>query len=104
MIEKTEGTAGPSRMSQPNPFEMSFELLVILVSDVDRSKSFYATMGWSCDIDFERGPGYRVVQLTPPRFEILNHLRQRVDCDYARIHGRDASDSFRYRSGSKQLD
>jgi predicted enzyme related to lactoylglutathione lyase len=48
------------------PISISFELLVIPVSDAGRSKSFYQSLGWSCDIDFNSGDGYRVVQFTPP--------------------------------------
>jgi predicted enzyme related to lactoylglutathione lyase len=47
-------------------FNMSFELVVIPVSDVDRAKQFYGTLGWSCDLDFSDGTEYRVVQFTPP--------------------------------------
>ncbi|MFP3547133.1 glyoxalase [Rhizobium sp. SIMBA_035] len=44
---------------------MTLELAVIAVSDVDRSKRFYAALGWRFDIDFQ-GDDYRIVQFTPP--------------------------------------
>ena len=44
---------------------MTLELAVIAVSDVDRSKLFYAALGWRFDIDFQ-GDDYRIVQFTPP--------------------------------------
>jgi predicted enzyme related to lactoylglutathione lyase len=44
---------------------MALELAVIAVSDVERSKLFYAGLGWQFDIDFQ-GDHYRIVQLTPP--------------------------------------
>jgi predicted enzyme related to lactoylglutathione lyase len=44
---------------------MTLELAVIAVSDADRSKAFYASLGWRFDIDFQ-GDDYRVVQFTPP--------------------------------------
>lgn len=47
--------------------DMSFELVVIPVSDVDRAKRFYQSLGWPCDLDFSNGDGFRLVQFTPPR-------------------------------------
>jgi catechol 2,3-dioxygenase-like lactoylglutathione lyase family enzyme len=36
------------------------------LSDVDRAKSFYESLGWRLDADIVRGENFRVVQLTPP--------------------------------------
>jgi catechol 2,3-dioxygenase-like lactoylglutathione lyase family enzyme len=47
---------------------MTLELAVIAVSDADRSKLFYANLGWRLDIDFQ-GDDYRVIQFTPPGSE-----------------------------------
>ncbi|MFF1568882.1 VOC family protein [Streptomyces sp. NPDC058293] len=46
--------------------DMKLEVVVIPVSDVDRSKGFYKSLGWRLDADFVAGDGFRVVQLTPP--------------------------------------
>ena len=46
--------------------DMKLEVVVLPVSDVDRAKSFYATLGWREDADFATGDDFRVVQLTPP--------------------------------------
>ena len=45
--------------------DMKLEVVVIPVSDVDRAKRFYLSMGWRLDGDFARGD-WRVVQVTPP--------------------------------------
>src|SRR6202163_4598793 len=45
---------------------MKFEIVVIPVSDVDRTKEFYARLGWRLDADYDNGKDYRVIQLTPP--------------------------------------
>jgi catechol 2,3-dioxygenase-like lactoylglutathione lyase family enzyme len=45
---------------------MRFEAVVIPVIDVDRSKEFYANLGWRLDADFAYENGFRVVQFTPP--------------------------------------
>ena len=46
--------------------DLKFEAVVIPVSDVDRSKAFYAKLGWRLDADFTFDDGFRVVQFTPP--------------------------------------
>ena len=46
--------------------EMKFEVIVIPVADVDRSKAFYTKLGWRLDADFPFDNGFRVVQFTPP--------------------------------------
>jgi catechol 2,3-dioxygenase-like lactoylglutathione lyase family enzyme len=46
--------------------DMKIEVVVIPVSDVDRAKEFYATLGWRLDADFRFDNGFRVVQFTPP--------------------------------------
>jgi catechol 2,3-dioxygenase-like lactoylglutathione lyase family enzyme len=45
--------------------DMKFEVVVIPVADVDRSKNFYERLGWRLDADFAFDNGFRVVQLTP---------------------------------------
>ena len=46
--------------------DLKFEAVVIPVSDVERSKAFYAGLGWRLDADFAFDNGFRVVQFTPP--------------------------------------
>jgi catechol 2,3-dioxygenase-like lactoylglutathione lyase family enzyme len=46
--------------------DMKFEIVVIPVSDVDRAKRFYSSLGWRLDADFAAGDDYRVIQFTPP--------------------------------------
>jgi catechol 2,3-dioxygenase-like lactoylglutathione lyase family enzyme len=46
--------------------DMKFEVIVIPVADVDRSKAFYSKLGWRLDADFPFDNGFRVVQFTPP--------------------------------------
>ena len=46
--------------------DLKLEVVVIPVSDVDRSKEFYANLGWRLDADFAFDNGFRVVQFTPP--------------------------------------
>jgi catechol 2,3-dioxygenase-like lactoylglutathione lyase family enzyme len=46
--------------------DMKLEALVVPVSDVDRAKRFYGSLGWRLDADFPFDNGFRVVQFTPP--------------------------------------
>jgi catechol 2,3-dioxygenase-like lactoylglutathione lyase family enzyme len=46
--------------------DLKLEVVVIPVSDADRSKEFYAGLGWRLDADFSFDNGFRVVQFTPP--------------------------------------
>ena len=46
--------------------DLRLEIVVIPVSDVDRTKEFYAQLGWRLDADFDSGNDFRVIQFTPP--------------------------------------
>ena len=46
--------------------DMKLEVVVIPVSDPDRAKEFYGSLGWRLDADFPFDNGFRVVQFTPP--------------------------------------
>jgi catechol 2,3-dioxygenase-like lactoylglutathione lyase family enzyme len=54
------GTAGNGSV------DLKLEVVVIPVSDADRSREFYAGLGWRLDADFSFDNGFRVVQFTPP--------------------------------------
>jgi catechol 2,3-dioxygenase-like lactoylglutathione lyase family enzyme len=46
--------------------DMALEVVTLPVSDVDRAKRFYESLGWRLDADIVRGDAFRAVQLTPP--------------------------------------
>jgi catechol 2,3-dioxygenase-like lactoylglutathione lyase family enzyme len=54
-----------TEMSVPT-IDMKFEIVVIPVSDIDRAKAFYASLGWRLDADYDNGSDFRVIQFTPP--------------------------------------
>jgi catechol 2,3-dioxygenase-like lactoylglutathione lyase family enzyme len=58
--ESTSGTAAALGV------DMNLEVVTLPVSDVDRAKSFYQSLGWRLDIDLVVGDDIRTVQLTPP--------------------------------------
>src|SRR3954453_19245164 len=51
---------------EPGTVDYKLEVMVLPVSDVDRAKAFYASMGWREDADFPIRDGFRVIQMTPP--------------------------------------
>lgn len=46
--------------------DLKLEVVVIPVSDVERAKRFYSSLGWRLDGDFVVGDAFRGVQFTPP--------------------------------------
>jgi catechol 2,3-dioxygenase-like lactoylglutathione lyase family enzyme len=45
--------------------DMNLEVVTLPVSDVDRAKDFYQSLGWRLDADIVRGDAFRAVQFTP---------------------------------------
>jgi catechol 2,3-dioxygenase-like lactoylglutathione lyase family enzyme len=46
--------------------DMALEVVTLPVSDVDRAKRFYESLGWRFDIDLVVSDDLRTVQFTPP--------------------------------------
>jgi catechol 2,3-dioxygenase-like lactoylglutathione lyase family enzyme len=65
-VEMTSGQGSNTRTAPVNAGEMRLEVVVVPVSDVDRAKQFYETLGWRLDADLSVDDGYRIIQLTPP--------------------------------------
>jgi predicted enzyme related to lactoylglutathione lyase len=57
-----ETTSGTSTQG----VDMNLEVVTLPVSDVDRAKSFYESLGWRFDIDLVVSDEVRTVQFTPP--------------------------------------
>ena len=55
-----------TRMPEVATVDLKLEVVVIPVTDVDRAKRFYGSLGWRADADFAFDNGFRVVQFTPP--------------------------------------
>ncbi len=54
--------------------DMGLEVVTVPVSDVDRAKSFYQSLGWRLDIDLVISDEDRRVQMTPPRSQCSIHF------------------------------
>ncbi|OKI49265.1 VOC family protein [Micromonospora sp. CB01531] len=61
-VPSDDATSGASA----GKVDLKLEVVVIPVSDVDRAKAFYGSLGWRLDADFAFDNGFRVVQFTPP--------------------------------------
>jgi catechol 2,3-dioxygenase-like lactoylglutathione lyase family enzyme len=64
----TTGVGTDTSMAVPNirTCDMQLEVVTLPVSDVDRAKRFYQSLGWRLDADIVVGGAFRAVQLTPP--------------------------------------
>ncbi|MGN6169680.1 MAG: VOC family protein [Solirubrobacteraceae bacterium] len=66
-MASTNVSSGPAGgRSSALGVDMSLEVVTLPVSDVDRAKSFYQSLGWRLDIDLVLGDEVRNVQFTPP--------------------------------------
>ena len=54
-----------ARTSGAGMVDMKLEVVVVPVTDVERSKRFYGGLGWRLDADFSNDTGWRVVHMTP---------------------------------------
>jgi catechol 2,3-dioxygenase-like lactoylglutathione lyase family enzyme len=54
--------------------DMALEVVTVPVSDVDRAKSFYQSLGWRLDIDLVVSDEIRQVQMTPPHSQCSIHF------------------------------
>ena len=50
----------------PDVLDMRVEVVVVPVSDVDRSRRFYEQLGWRFDTELVSDDGVRLIQFTPP--------------------------------------
>jgi catechol 2,3-dioxygenase-like lactoylglutathione lyase family enzyme len=53
--------------------DMKLEVITIPVSNIDRAKEFYGSLGWRVDADFSNG-SERAVQFTPPGSQCSIHF------------------------------
>jgi catechol 2,3-dioxygenase-like lactoylglutathione lyase family enzyme len=63
VLEDAETAARPAAAEM---IDMKLEVIVLPVSDVDRSATFYRELGWRVDADIATDNGGRILQFTPP--------------------------------------
>ena len=59
-------SAASAKNAGLSTIEMALEVVTLPVSDVDRAKAFYQSLGWRFDIDLVVSDDVRTVQFTPP--------------------------------------
>jgi catechol 2,3-dioxygenase-like lactoylglutathione lyase family enzyme len=60
------GSAASTETADVSTIDMKLEVVTLPVSDVDRAKAFYQSLGWRFDIDLVVSDDIRTVQFTPP--------------------------------------
>ncbi len=68
------GSATATEMAEVSTIDMALEVVTVPVSDVDRAKSFYQSLGWRLDIDLVISDDIRNVQFTPPHSPCSIHF------------------------------
>ena len=65
-MSSTDASTEPaSGMQEALGVDMNLEVVTLPVSDVDRAKEFYESLGWRMDIDLVISDDARTVQFTP---------------------------------------
>ena len=62
-----------TKMPEMGTIDMKLEVVTLPVSDVDRAKRFYQSLGWRTDADIVAGDAFRVVQLRLPTRGARSH-------------------------------
>jgi catechol 2,3-dioxygenase-like lactoylglutathione lyase family enzyme len=68
------GSTSSTETAELGTIDMALEVVTVPVSDVDRAKSFYQSLGWRLDADFAAGDEVRLVQMTPPQSPCSIHF------------------------------
>jgi catechol 2,3-dioxygenase-like lactoylglutathione lyase family enzyme len=63
-----------TQTAEPGTIDMGLEVVTVPVSDVDRAKQFYESLGWRLDADFSVGDDVRLVQMTPTHSQCSIHF------------------------------
>ena len=68
------GGSSDTPTEAPATIDMKIEVLTLPVSDVERAKRFYQSLGWRVDADISIGDDVRLVQMTPLHSQCSIHL------------------------------
>ena len=62
-------TATATQVPETRSSDLKLEVVILPVSDAERTKQFFASLGWREDADFVFTEDFRVLQFTPPGSE-----------------------------------
>ena len=68
-MNTTELTTTATQVPETRSSDMKLEVVILPVSDAERTKQFFASLGWREDADFVFTEDFRVLQFTPPGSE-----------------------------------
>ena len=68
------GSAASTETAELSTIDMGLEVVTLPVSDVDRAKRFYQSLGWRFDIDLVVSDDRRTVQFTPTHSQCSIHF------------------------------
>ena len=68
------GSASSTETAELSTIDMALEVVTLPVSDVERAKRFYESLGWRLDADLVAGDDFRAVQMTPPHSPCSIHF------------------------------
>ena len=78
MSSTDAGAANSTEMAEVSTIDMGLEVVTVPVSDVERAKRFYQSLGWRLDADLALGGDARLVQMTPPHSQCSIHFGKGV--------------------------
>jgi catechol 2,3-dioxygenase-like lactoylglutathione lyase family enzyme len=74
-MSSTDAGSAPSvDTADLSTIDMALEVVTVPVSDVDRAKRFYQSLGWRLDIDLAPNENVRSIQMTPPHSQCSIHF------------------------------
>ena len=74
MSSTQASTQSSTEASSVGIVDMNLEVVTLPVSDVDRAKRFYQSLGWRLDIDLVVSDEILLIQMTPPRSQCSLHF------------------------------
>jgi catechol 2,3-dioxygenase-like lactoylglutathione lyase family enzyme len=74
MSSTEAGSVPATETSELSTIDMALEVVTVPVSDVDRAKRFYQSLGWRLDIDLAPNENVRSIQMTPPHSQCSIHF------------------------------
>jgi hypothetical protein len=69
-----ESTGTSTAVPEVGTIDIALEVVTLPVSDVDRAKRFYQSLGWRLDIDLVVSDDVRLVQMTPLHSQCSIHF------------------------------
>jgi catechol 2,3-dioxygenase-like lactoylglutathione lyase family enzyme len=69
-----ESTGTSTEVPEVGTIDMALEVVTVPVSDIDRAKRFYQSLGWRLDIDLVASNDIRLVQMTPVHSQCSIHF------------------------------